>query len=372
MSTKAVIGLQFGDEGKGLVTDYLCSKATNPIVVRFSGGHQAGHTVVHNGIRHIFSNFGAGTLRGVPTFFSEFCTISPIGIRNEYKILNEKGIIPLLYISEKCPVVTPYDQYFNRKIERTNQHGSCGTGFGATLQREEDHYHLTFADLFHPSVLRIKMKAIREYYRHHNDHELDLREFYEGCDFLTDSYCIVKHDLMSMPFGFDDYIFEGSQGLLLDQNFGFFPNVTRSNTGSKNIEALIPPQAFLNTEFYIVTRAYQTRHGNGPMTNEDNPHNIKENPNETNVTNAWQGKFRRSLLDLDLIEYALSKDRGIINRTLVITCMDQMENEYRFTHKGAIVNCDSEADFIRKIFGIIECEDLLISRNEDSSFITNK
>lgn len=376
MSTSAVIGLQFGDEGKGIVTDYLCSmprQARNKtLVVRFSGGHQAGHTVVHKGIRHVFSNFGSGTLRGVPTFFSHLCTVSPYGIEKEYKVLKEKGITPNLYIDVKCPVVTPYDEHFNRILETDNNHGSCGVGFGTTMQREEDHYHLTVDDLFYPSVLRMKMQNIAKHYGHCGIGDMGLEDFYSACNFLTSCPAIKFHSMTSIPIGFDNYIFEGSQGLLLDQDIGFFPNVTRSNTGSKNIQKLLSSTAYLNTHFYIVTRAYQTRHGNGPMTNEDIPHNIEPNPRETNVTNKWQGDFRRTLLDLDLLTYALSKDTGIINRTLVITCMDHMKNEWRFTHGGKIVNCDSEEDFIRKVYGIIECKNVLISRNEDSSFIINE
>lgn len=89
---KAVIGLGFGDEGKGITTDYLCSKTKNPLVVRFCGGSQVGHTVVHNGIRHVFSSFGSGTLRGVPTYWSHKCALDPIGMLNELDVLKEKGI----------------------------------------------------------------------------------------------------------------------------------------------------------------------------------------------------------------------------------------------------------------------------------------
>jgi adenylosuccinate synthase len=83
VSSKAVLGAGFGDEGKGLVTDWLCRSCAKPLVIRFCGGQQAGHTVAANGLRHVFSNFGAGTLRGVPTYFSRFCTIDPVGMINE-------------------------------------------------------------------------------------------------------------------------------------------------------------------------------------------------------------------------------------------------------------------------------------------------
>jgi adenylosuccinate synthase len=67
-------------------------------VIRFSGGHQAGHTVVTDDTRHVFSNFGSGTLRGVPTYWSKFCTVEPIGLLNELDALKIKGYNPILYI----------------------------------------------------------------------------------------------------------------------------------------------------------------------------------------------------------------------------------------------------------------------------------
>ncbi|MEM9930725.1 MAG: adenylosuccinate synthetase, partial [Bacteroidota bacterium] len=88
MTTHIVLGLAFGDEGKGVTTDYLCRQAERPLVIRFSGGHQAGHTVVSpQGRRHVFSNFGAGTLAGAPTFWSKYCTFHPVGYANEHESL---------------------------------------------------------------------------------------------------------------------------------------------------------------------------------------------------------------------------------------------------------------------------------------------
>ena len=88
MGNSVVIGLGFGDEGKGLVTNYLSSPSS--LVCRFSGGHQAGHTVIENGKRHVFSNYGAGPLKGAPTYWSQFCTFEPIGFLKERAILRKK------------------------------------------------------------------------------------------------------------------------------------------------------------------------------------------------------------------------------------------------------------------------------------------
>lgn len=76
-----VIGAGFGDEGKGTMVNYLCKQSNKPLVVRFNGGHQMGHGVVENDVRHIFSNFGSGTLVGAPTYISEFCTVDPVELK---------------------------------------------------------------------------------------------------------------------------------------------------------------------------------------------------------------------------------------------------------------------------------------------------
>lgn len=362
MQSKAVIGLGFGDEGKGITTDYLCSRSLKPLVIRFSGGQQCGHTVVFDDIKHVFSNFGSGTLRGVPTYWAKYCTVDPIGLTNELDILLEKGVYPSLFIDERCPVTTPYDMFSNQLNEECNQHGSCGVGVGTTINREENHYSLTFGDLFYPQILNIKLDAIKKYYGFNKT--ISLQRFYDAINvILTSDYIKPIFDL-PQKYHYSDFIFEGSQGLLLDPSIGFFPNVTRSNTGTKNIIDL-----GFKPELFLVTRAYQTRHGNGKMTNELTPHNISIDPNETNVYNKYQGEFRRSLLDLDLLLYGMSKDeyiRNCTNKTLVITCLDHILNEYRFTYQNQLVHCLNQNQFIKRVSNILNIGDVIISNTNQS------
>jgi adenylosuccinate synthase len=359
MSDKVVIGIGFGDEGKGRVVDYLCSRHHIPLVVRFSGGHQAAHHVIAEGVDHVFSNFGSGTLRGVPTYWSRYCTVDPVGIMNELAILKEKKINPVLYVDEQCPVTTPYDKAINLKLDRASGHGSCGVGFGQTFQREEDRYSLLFSDLFSPTVFEIKMNMIGKYY---SSLRLSLKycnDFMSAVDGLTQSKNIISSRGFPTSVG-RPYIFEGSQGLLLDQDIGFFPHVSRTNCDTKNILEM-----GFTPKINLVTRAYQTRHGNGPMTNEDIPHNIKVNPYEQNSSDNFQGEFRRTLLDLDLLKYAINKDVYIRSntRTLFVTCLDLIESEYRLVIKGEIVNCLNEQEFIDEIKNHLRIWDIILSRS---------
>lgn len=354
--SEAVVGLSFGDEGKGIVTDFLCSQTRNPLVIRYSGGQQAGHTVCCNGKKHTFSNFGSGTLRGAPTFWSRYCTIDPVGIKNEYKKLIDLGIEPTMVIDPMCPVTTTYDKLFNRVDHNYLKHGSCGVGVGQTWQREEDHYHLSYKDLFCPSARDIKLDLIGEYYKNifkeREDWQNIYNEFMDACHFVTQRF---KAETIK-PSMHWDIIFEGSQGLLLDQDIGFFPHVTRSNTGSKNIDPSV---------FCLVTRAYQTRHGNGPMTN-DNPLNIDPGSDENNKKNEYQGRFRISTLDLDLLKYAIESDEKINNskrRILFITCLDHVVNKWRFTRNGKLQIFHNEDDFVEGIQNILKVEKILRIRS---------
>jgi adenylosuccinate synthase len=357
----AVIGTGYGDEGKGITTDYLCHHFLQqnivPQVVRYSGGQQAGHTVCIEDKRHVFSNFGSGTLRNVPTVWANLCTFDPVSVMYELRDLKSKECNPLLYVHPKCPVTTPYDKYANQNCEDNLAHGTCGHGVGKTWQREQDYYSLLFEDLMIPSIINIKMKQIANYYGNPN---IDLTDFYNSIADVIRS----QHIGMYLHDTSETFIYESSQGLLLDQDIGFFPHVTRSRVGSFELPDI--------DHYYLVTRAYQCRHGNGPMTNEDISHNILFDPNETNQTNTYQGEFRRTLLDIDLLQYAIYKDNlHNQHKTLVITCLDHMVNDYRFTLNGKIVSCSNEKDFVNKIRSSIEMnfDDVLLSRSPFSEGI---
>jgi adenylosuccinate synthase len=371
----AVVGLGFGDEGKGMVVSHLCSHFNNPLVVRYSGGHQAGHTVVHKEVKHTFANFGSGTLQGCPTYWSKYCTVEPVGLLKELAILIDKmgedfdGM--KIYIHNECPVTTPFDIFHNQKLEVEKMHGTCGVGFGDTLEREEDHFHLHFSDLFNPTILKIKLDQIRKYYGlFHVLKDIDIKPFMEAVDVLND-ITYFPHDVI-IPVKSNEIpahpntIYEGSQGLLLDQDIGFFPNVTRSNVGRKRLDEFI----YTYDEVWYVTRAYQTRHGHGPMTNEEHPLKLINNEGESNLDNFYQGQFRKTILDLDLLNYALQQDakgvRGVQTKYLVITCLDQMV-DWRFTEGGNVFQMETEEEFITNVVSGLNFKGMVyLSRSENN------
>lgn len=359
MSTRAVIGLGFGDEGKGVTTEYLCAQdPANTIVVRFSGGHQAGHKVIKGNVEHIFSSFGAGTLSGCPTYWSKNCTFEPVAFCKEYLALRKKGIQPTVYIHPHCPVTTIYDVFANRSSIEV-EHGTTGTGFFRTRKRHfVDGLKLQVADLWKMFAIRRRgrLEEIKKYY---NIKE-ELREelFDEAVKMVQSLFAEGRINITPNIPDYKNIVFEGSQGLMLDEHIGYMPHCTPSD---------VTPKAILDLghkldEVYLVTRAYQTRHGNGPMTNEQFPTmQLKNNEKETNVDHKYQGKFRTTILDLDQLIHA--KTNGIdavvpksTKVNLVITCMDQL-SEYPLTYNGGHVKMvfthrDSFAHYIMKSLNI--------------------
>lgn len=316
MKTSVVVGLSYGDEGKGAVTASLVEDALNPMVIRYSGGHQAGHTVVKDGHRHVFSSFGSGTLHGAPTYWSKFCTVYPTALLNEFELLKEFN--PVLYIDPMCPITTPFDVLSN---QITTKHGSVGVGFGETIKRNKNHYTLFAKDLKYKSVLEFKLENIKAYYNIIGYGE-QTRMFIED---IKTMLSFTKNIIIgSNPKHNGDLIFEGAQGILLDQKFGFFPFCTPSNTTSKNVFKLIKRP----DQIYMVTRAYQTRHGKGPMTNEHLPLELKNNEQETNTFNKFQENFRTAPFDEDILKYAIECEETVspgVPKVLVMTCCDQVK-----------------------------------------------
>lgn len=334
MKAKVIIGLVFGDEGKGITTSSV-TPSTNSIVVRFSGGQQAGHNVMYDKLQHVHSSFCSGTLQGIPSYFSHYCTIHPSFIRNEYNILIKKGITPKLYIHPLALVTTPYDVLFNRTSVIDEANGTCGMGVGATMNRNLNSGYKLFAiDLLNPVILRQKMKNIEEYYSSKINRN---EELYEALDYFYETVENNKYFSIadySFLYRFRNITFEGSQGILLDMDHGIFPNVTYSNTTSKNALEICKLLEIEDISIYYVTRCYQTRHGKGWMSNNDKI-SLINTENEINVHNMFQQDFRIGELDYDLLNYSLDIDdiysSKITNKSIIVTCLDQRPG-FKFDH----------------------------------------
>lgn len=355
---QCVIGAMYGDCGKGLMTDYFAHKTPNSVIIRYNSSAQAGHTVTDpNGLRHIFSHFGSGTIVNRPTVLSEHFVVHPILFKKEHNELCVKGFVPNIYVHPDCMVTTPYEMIINQVIENRrgkDRHGSVGVGFGETYERQ-CYQTLHVTDLYgDPDDLRDKLMLIRDRWvpsriqesqNYMEDEIFDalksdnlLDKFMSDCEFFVKYTDKFEYD----QFQKHDLIFEGAQGLMLDQTFGFFPHVTRSNTGLKNIIDILKNFTVDDIRVNHVSRAYTTRHGAGPLEfEEDFPDHIIDNTNHSHV---FQGSLRYSPLNVDDFHDVITKDYDsvqdlhdydIIGET-TITCMDQLLDIVPFINNGKL------------------------------------
>lgn len=326
MKARAVIGANWGDEGKGLIVDYLC-RTGGEVVVRFNGGSQAGHTVVTpEGLRHVFSHFGSGTLYGVPTFLSQFFICNPITFFRELQELHAMGVTAEVFAHPDCLVSTFADMIINQRKELKRgdkAHGSVGVGIHETMQRSAvAELKITMSDLWNRSTtLPTKLAEICDRYAKFRTGapivEPRMTEaFLKECE----AFAQAVH-----PAGIGqckDPIFEGAQGLLLDQNRKeFHPHVTHSNTGMANVRTLCAQAAITDVDAYYVSRTYLTRHGAGPLPGEDAAMSFEDT---TNLPHPWQGSLRFAPLNpFDLARRCRDDAGGEFK--MVLTHCDQLE-----------------------------------------------
>lgn len=359
---KVIIGAAFGDEGKGLMSDYFCSQKTtleDALNIRFCGGSQAGHTVVTpDGLRHVFHHFGAGSFNNnVATYLGKDFIVNPIMFWKEHDELVRMGIKPKVYLHPQCKITLPFDMMVNQMIERHREdkrHGSCGLGINETLVRNKTlSVENTVSNTLINTYLHDFMNTVRAEYSTERLKELGvshislqdmellnnkniqknyIRQFNDMLD-----YCeIVGDEILDK---YNHLIFEGSQGLLLDQtNKAFFPHLTPANTGIDNVLLMLYRlganwDVLNDVEICYVTRTYFTRHGAGEFPTECDKSQIADDLIDlTNHYNEFQGDFRYGYFNKELFIKAIRKDMGKIKGrkveySLAVTHMDKTGNK---------------------------------------------
>lgn len=339
MRVRAVIGANYGDEGKGLLTDYLCAGQPGSLVVRFNGGAQAGHTVqTPEGKRHIFNHFGSGAFVGAPTYLSRFFVCNPLVWGLEITAMRKQGIsgIPKTYVHPDAPVTTPYDVLYNRARERArgaDRHGSVGLGVWETVRRHQAGVQ-TCTRHIGTAGWKTRLSVVMEYYAALMRHEgvEDLGPLWNLEKLRVDFAEMVEWFGTSMEWaeGLEDLpienlVFEAGQGLLLDEtNKENFPYVSASRTGMHNIIELCREWSIDPAEVqpYYVTRTYLTRHGPGPLPGQcDSMKAIDDD--RTNKENEWQGKLRYAPLNVDSLLFRIFGDSRKRKPSLAVTHLDQ-------------------------------------------------
>jgi len=278
-----VLGTQWGDEGKGKVVDLLTDKAK--YVVRYQGGHNAGHTLVIDGQKTVLHLIPSGVLRdNVKCLIGNGVVLCPKALMAEIGMLEERGV-PVrerLLISDACPLILPYHNALDaaREIARGNKPiGTTGRGIGPAYEDKVARRGLRVGDLLNPETFAEKLKEIMEY------HNFALTQYYKVAavsyeEVLADALAvrdIIINMIADIPELLDQsrkagesIMFEGAQGTLLDIDHGTYPYVTSSNTtaGGVSTGCGFGPR---NLDYILgITKAYTTRVGSGPFPTELN------------------------------------------------------------------------------------------------------
>jgi adenylosuccinate synthase len=327
-----VVGLGFGDEGKGTIVDFLARARAASTVVRFSGGPQAGHNVVTaDGRWHCFAQLGAGSFAGARTHLAPGMAVELEALAVERATFASKGGAAFagkggdarVTIDPACTLVTPMHKLVNQLRELAAPRGTCGMGVGEAVRWREAGLALTVGDLARDG--RVELERLIEHAFAIADAGLvtsnAAREVYDyfraRCDARTliDRYRAILDDVAieRAPIA-ADAIFEGAQGALLDRTRGFIPHVTQARTTAHDALVLAPGARVIG-----VLRAYHHRHGLGPLVTEDAALAL---PDRYNATNRWQGTFRVGHLDLVAARYGIALNDRV--DALAITGLDRL------------------------------------------------
>ncbi|WP_413113880.1 adenylosuccinate synthase [Thaumasiovibrio sp. DFM-14] len=276
-----VLGTQWGDEGKGKIVDLLTEDAK--YVVRYQGGHNAGHTLVIDGEKTVLHLIPSGILRdNVKCIIGNGVVLSPDALLKEMKPLEERGI-PVrerLFLSEACPLILPYHVALDqaREVARGKKAiGTTGRGIGPAYEDKVARRGLRVGDLFDKEAFAEKLKEVMEFHNFQLEHyynaepvsyESVLETIMSQADILTAMVMDVTQELDDARQRGDKIMFEGAQGTLLDIDHGTYPYVTSSNTTAGGVAA---GSGFGPRHIgYIlgIAKAYCTRVGAGPFPTE--------------------------------------------------------------------------------------------------------
>lgn len=391
--SSVVIGSGYGDEGKGLITDFEVRRLKAKNVCRFNGGSQAGHTVeTTDGRRHVFGHLGAGTFAGADTYLSSTFIVNPLVFVKEFACESLGRDYPSINVHPEARVTTLFDMALNALVELkrgNSRNGSCGLGINETVTRHKL-FPLSMADIkyFNGRALEYKLIDIRDNWVPKRLQQLDIIHQIGTTPLseleIPEPYksILINPDISKMAKDLIDAserlnlnihninpvgVFEGAQGLMLDEFLGDYPHVTRSITGLPSAIVAAKELGITNIRPIYVTRTYSTRHGAGPLigVGVDTGCNIVD---KTNLQNEWQGEMRFAPLNLKELSYFIKQDiaRGSgvaqifdINMdtpTLAVTCLDQCSNKVNVIGlNGSLVSVKKEMliSYISNALGMV-------------------
>ena len=385
MKTIAIIGKNFGDEGKGLACASLSKNVKKTLVIKHNGGGQAGHTVeLPDGRRFIHHQIGSGAEHGAATLIADTFYVDLYKLSEE--IMNFKsifGFTPTIYAEKNSKITIIDDVLRNMFIESSRgkkRHGSCGMGINECKMRHERGFSITLDDVSHMTAEEITKKLV--YFRNKSDKSIfstkssleTLNNQSEYLEMLNDDSILfsfasyLKDGIKNIKLisatsdwlsDFDQIIFESGQGLLLDEDYEeYAPYLTPSKTGLHNVAEFLEKRKMFLDEVIYVTRSYVTRHGGGPLPCEVKKEDIPGISDDlTNIYNEWQGHIRYAKhMNIETFDKPVNDDIKSVahyncmrytDKSLLITHLDET-NDALYFENGDILY----GDFIRELENI--------------------
>jgi adenylosuccinate synthase len=313
------VDLFLGDCGKATFADYLSRKYYKSLMVRFSGSCNAAHNVVDAHLRHHeFKSFPCGMLiPNVKGLLSKHVLVEPLALDNENRHLKELGILDAyerLFVDERCLLITPFHVVANRLSSPTGS--TTGMGLGVTVDDSIKYPDkiITIADILTPQIknkLIDTRDRLASKFNYDDAFDIDVTLITKLYARIATKLNILSDSNVNNLLKNENLIFEGSQGALLDERFGFAPDTTWAKTTKHNALEVLDDAEILEHPITVgITRTYGTRHGNGifPTFNDVLTSQLKDIHNNDF---GLQGKFRCGWLDLPLLKYGILANDGV-------------------------------------------------------------
>ena len=287
--TVTIVGAQLGDEGKGGIVDVYGDAAD--VVVRYQGGDNAGHTVVHEGTEYKLSLVPSGAVRGKVGVLGNGCVVNPNTLFDEIDALRERGLDPDVRVAERAHVILPYHRVLDGIEEDAKEDlaaGTTGRGIGPTYEDKAGRRGIRVGDLLDPEVLRKRLeyavpqkRALVENFGADPDDEqfegaFDIDQLFEeyralGERLAEEEMTVNCGEFLQAHLDRDENVmFEGAQGTSIDIDHGIYPYVTSSNptAGGASVGTGVGPTVVGRGEVVGVVKAYLSRVGTGPLPTE--------------------------------------------------------------------------------------------------------
>ena len=328
-----ILGLQWGDEGKGKIVDNLSESID--IVCRFQGGHNAGHTIKVNDVKTVLHLIPSGILhKNTQCLIGNGVVLALDALDKEIENLIQKNIDfkDRFFISSSCPLILPSHISIDRVRDKKESIGTTGRGIGPAYEDKVGRRAVRFGDLANESILKEKIELLVNYHNAilvdiHNDQPHNVDEIFNEVlryKHLFDNYCVDSQDLMYQWIKDEKSIlFEGAQGTLLDIDHGTYPYVTSSSTTAGGVSTGLGIGPKFIDKIIGISKAYTTRVGEGPFMTELFDLNGEHLAKKGNEFGATTGRARRcGWLDLVALKKAIFTNSVT---DLCITKLDVMD-----------------------------------------------